>query len=102
MTGTIAIFFGIALASPFVVGPLVRVLSWPLRRLFRGRGPPRRGRRALEPRPHRGDGDGADDRARARRRGELVGASFLRSIEEEFDRSFARDLTVQPRGFAPG
>ena len=31
-----------------------------------------------------------------------LGASFLSSIEDEFDRSFARDLTVQPRGFAPG
>jgi putative ABC transport system permease protein len=31
-----------------------------------------------------------------------LGSSFLRSIEDEFDESFARDLTVQPRGFAPG
>jgi putative ABC transport system permease protein len=31
-----------------------------------------------------------------------LGASFLSSISDEFDRSFARDLTVQPQGFAPG
>jgi putative ABC transport system permease protein len=31
-----------------------------------------------------------------------LGSSFLSSIAEEFDRAFARDLTVQPRGFAPG
>ena len=31
-----------------------------------------------------------------------LGSSFLNSIEQEFDESFARDLTVQPRGFAPG
>ncbi len=31
-----------------------------------------------------------------------LGSSFLSSISEEFDESFARDLTVQPRGFAPG
>jgi putative ABC transport system permease protein len=31
-----------------------------------------------------------------------LGSSFLASIDDEFDRSFARDLTVQPQGFAPG
>ena len=34
MTGTIAIFFGIALVAPFVIRPLVRVLSLPLRLVF--------------------------------------------------------------------
>ena len=31
-----------------------------------------------------------------------LGSSFLKTISDEFDRSFARDLTVQPHGFAPG
>jgi putative ABC transport system permease protein len=31
-----------------------------------------------------------------------IGSSFLKTISDEFDRSFARDLTVQPNGFAPG
>ena len=31
-----------------------------------------------------------------------LGSSFLKSIDDEFDRDFARDLTVQPQGFAPG
>ncbi len=31
-----------------------------------------------------------------------LGSSFLKTISDEFDRSFARDLTVQPTGFAPG
>ena len=34
MSGTIAIFFGIALIAPFVIRPLVRVLSWPVRRIL--------------------------------------------------------------------
>ena len=102
MTGTIAIFFGIALASPFVVGPLARVLSWPLRRLFGVEG--RLAADAARSNP---------GRTAATATGLMIGlalvvavnsigASFLRSIEAEFDRSFARDLTVQPRGFAPG
>jgi putative ABC transport system permease protein len=31
-----------------------------------------------------------------------IGSSFLKTISDEFDRDFARDLTVQPNGFAPG
>ena len=31
-----------------------------------------------------------------------LGSSFLKSIDDEFDRDFARDLTVQPQGFSPG
>ena len=31
-----------------------------------------------------------------------LGSSFLKTISDEFDRSFARDLTVQPTGLAPG
>lgn len=102
MFGTIAIFFGIAMASPFVISPMVRVLSWPLRRLFGVEG-------RLAADAARSD----PGRTAATATGLMIGlalvvavnsigASFLSSIEEEFDRSFARDLTVQPRGFSPG
>jgi putative ABC transport system permease protein len=102
MLGTIAIFFGIAMASPFVIGPMVRLLGWPLRRLFGVEG-------RLAADAARSD----PGRTAATATGLMIGlalvvavnsigASFLSSIEEEFDRSFARDLTVQPRGLSPG
>jgi putative ABC transport system permease protein len=102
MGGTIAIFMGIALVAPFAVVPLVRALSWPVRRLF-----PVEGRLAAE--AVRSD----PSRTAATATGLMIGlalviavnslgSSFLSSISEEFDRSFARDLTVQPRGFSPG
>jgi putative ABC transport system permease protein len=31
-----------------------------------------------------------------------LGSSFLKTISDEFDQAFARDLTVQPSGLAPG
>lgn len=102
MTGTIAIFFGIALLAPFVVRPLVGVLSWPLRRAF-----PVEGRLAAD--AARSDPGRTAATCTALMIGlalvvavNSLGSSFLTSIEEEFDRSFARDLTVQPSGFAPG
>jgi putative ABC transport system permease protein len=102
MTGTVAIFFGIALVAPFVVVPMVRVLSWPVRRLA-----PVEGRIAAD--SARSD----PTRTAATATGLMIGlalvvavnslgSSFLSSISAEFDRSFARDLTVQPTGFAPG
>jgi putative ABC transport system permease protein len=102
MAGTIAIFFGIALIAPFVVAPLVAVLSWPVRRIA-----PVEGRIAAD--SARSD----PSRTAATATGLMIGlalvvavnslgSSFLSSISEEFDRSFARDLTVQPTGFAPG
>jgi putative ABC transport system permease protein len=102
MFGTVAIFFGIAMASPFVIAPMVRVLSWPLRRLFGVEG-------RLAADAARSD----PGRTAATATGLMIGlalvvavnsigASFLKSISDEFDRSFARDLTVQPRGFSPG
>jgi putative ABC transport system permease protein len=102
MLGTIAIFFGIALIAPFVVVPMVRVLSWPVRRIA-----PVEGRIAAD--SARSD----PTRTAATATGLMIGlalvvavnslgSSFLSSISDEFDRSFARDLTVQPTGFAPG
>ncbi len=102
MLGTIMIFFGIALLAPFVVPPMVGVLSWPVRKVA-----PVEGRIAAD--SARSD----PGRTAATATGLMIGlalvvavnslgSSFLRSISDEFDRSFARDLTVQPTGFAPG
>ena len=102
MAGTVAIFFGIALVAPFAVVPMVGVLSWPVRRLA-----PVEGRIAAD--SARSD----PSRTAATATGLMIGlalvvavnslgSSFLSSISEEFDRSFARDLTVQPTGFSPG
>jgi putative ABC transport system permease protein len=102
MGGTIAIFFGIALVAPFVIAPLVGALGRPLRALS-----PVSGRLAAD--SARSD----PGRTAATATGLMIGlalvvavnslgASFLVSIEEEFDRSFARDLTVQPSGLSPG
>jgi putative ABC transport system permease protein len=102
MLGTVAIFLGIALAAPFVIRPLVRTLSWPLRRVF-----PVEGRLAAD--AARSDPGRTAATATALMIGlalvvavNSLGSSFLKSIDDEFDRSFARDLTVQPNGFAPG
>ena len=102
MTGTIAIFFGIALVAPFVIRPLVRFLSLPLRAAF-----PVEGRLAAD--AARSDPGRTAATATALMIGlalvvavNSLGSSFLKTISDEFDRSFARDLTVQPTGFAPG
>jgi putative ABC transport system permease protein len=102
MLGTIAIFLGIALVAPFAIRPLVLGLSWPLRRLL-----PVEGRLAAD--AARADPARTAATATALMIGlalviavNSLGASFLASIDDEFDRAFARDLTVQPQGFAPG
>jgi putative ABC transport system permease protein len=102
MVGTIAIFFGIAMAAPFVVRPLVRALSWPLRQAF-----PVVGRLAAD--AARSDPGRTAATCTAVMIGlalvvavNSLGSSFLKTISDEFDRSFARDLTVQPTGLAPG
>jgi putative ABC transport system permease protein len=102
MTGTVAIFFGIAIVAPFVVGPLVRVLSWPVRAVF-----PVEGRLAAE--AARSDPGRTASTATALLIGlalvvavNSLGASFLKTISDEFDQAFARDLTVQPSGLSPG
>ena len=102
MSGTVAIFFGIAMVAPFVIAPMVRAISWPLRRAS-----PVAGRLAAD--SARSD----PSRTAATATGLMIGlalvvavnslgASFLDSIEDEFDRAFARDLSVRPAGFSPG
>jgi putative ABC transport system permease protein len=100
--GVIAIFFGIALLAPFLISPLTRLLSWPIRKIA-----PVEGRLAAD--SARSNPTRTAATATALMIGlalvvgiNSLGASFLNSIEEEFDKSFARDLTVQPRGFSPG
>ncbi len=100
--GIIAIFFGIALLAPFVVSPLSRLLSWPVRKLA-----PIEGRLASD--SARANPTRTAATATALLIGlalvvgiNSLGSSFLNSIEREFDRAFARDLTVQPRGLNPG
>lgn len=102
MAGTIAIFFGIAMIAPFVISPLVRVLSWPVRKAF-----PVEGRLAAD--AARSDPSRTAATATALLIGlalvvavNSLGSSFLKTIADEFDRAFARDLTVQPSGLAPG
>jgi putative ABC transport system permease protein len=100
--GTIAVFFGIALLAPFLIFPFTRVLSWPIRRLY-----PIEGRLASD--SARSNPTRTAATATAMMIGlalvvaiNTLGASFLSSIESEFDQSFARDLTIQPTGFSPG
>ena len=102
MTGTVAIFFGIAMVAPFVVRPLVQVLSWPVRKVL-----PVEGRLASD--AARSDPGRTAATATALLIGlalvvavNSLGSSFLGTISDEFDRAFARDLTVQPSGLAPG
>ena len=102
MTGTVAIFFGIAMVAPFVVKPLVSILSWPVRRIL-----PVEGRLASD--AARSDPGRTAATATALLIGlslvvavNSLGSSFLGTISDEFDRAFARDLTVQPSGLSPG
>jgi putative ABC transport system permease protein len=90
------------MVAPFVIRPLVRVLSWPLRLAS-----PVEGRLAAD--AARSDPGRTAATATALMIGlalvvavNSLGSSFLKTISDEFDRSFARDLTVQPTGFAPG
>jgi putative ABC transport system permease protein len=102
IAGTIAIFFGIALLAPFLIRPLTAALSWPIRRIS-----PVEGRIAAD--SARSNPTRTAATATALMIGlalvvaiNTLGASFLHTISSELDKSFARDLTVQPRGFAPG
>jgi putative ABC transport system permease protein len=102
MGGVVLIFLGVALAAPIAIVPIVRVLSWPLRR-----GAPIQGRLASD------SARANPGRTALTATGLMIGlalvtafgalsSSFLGAITDEFDRSFARDYTVQPSGFAPG
>ena len=102
MGGVVLIFLGVALAAPVAIVPIVRVLSWPLRRAA-----PIQGRLASD------SARANPGRTALTATGLMIGlalvtafgalsSSFLGAITDEFDQSFARDYTVQPSGFSPG
>jgi putative ABC transport system permease protein len=102
MAGVVLIFLGVALAAPVAIVPIVRVLSWPLRRAA-----PIQGRLAAD------SARSNPGRTALTATGLMIGlalvtafgalsSSFLGAITDEFDESFARDYTVQPSGFSPG
>nr|MDP8943702.1 FtsX-like permease family protein [Actinomycetota bacterium] len=102
IVGVVLILLGVALAAPVLIAPLVRGLSWPLRRAF-----PIEGRLAADA------AKANPGRTAATASGLMIGlalvtafgslgSSFLGTITDEFDKAFARDFTVQPRGFQPG
>ncbi|MDX6653028.1 MAG: putative transport system permease protein [Solirubrobacterales bacterium] len=102
LVGIVGVFLGLSLIVPFLVVPLVRALSWPARRASSVTG--RLAADAASSNPKR---TGATATALTVGLALVVafgtiGSSFLGSISSELDRDFARDLTVQPRGFAPG
>lgn len=100
--GTMAMFVGMALAAPFVIMPLIAGLAVPFRRLL-----PTGGRLAadsLRGNPARTSATAAAlmiclsvvvvDGA--------MSASFLGSIDDQINRNFAQDLTIQPQGLEAG
>jgi len=102
MGGVVLIFLGVSLAAPYVIVPIVRVLSWPLRKLA-----PIQGRLASD------SAKSNPSRTALTATGLMIGlalvtafgalsSSFLGSVTSEFDEAFARDFTVQPSGFSPG
>lgn len=102
MLGVVAIFLGVALAAPYGIVPIVRVLSWPLRRVA-----PIQGRLAADA------AKSNPSRTALTATGLMIGlalvtafgalsSSFLGTISDEFEETLARDFTVQPSGFSPG
>ena len=99
---TMAMMVGLVLLAPFVVMPLIRLLALPLRKVF-----PAEGRLAA-------DATGSNPGRTASTAAALMvglsvvvvnatmAASFVGAIEREFDRSFARDVTVSPIGASSG
>ena len=96
--GTMLMFVGMAMAAPFVIMPLVRLLARPMRRLF-----PTSGRLAA-------DAAGSNVSRTAATAVALtiglsvivvnsaISASFLGTISDQVDQTYARDFTVQPIG----
>lgn len=95
---TMGMFAGIVLAAPFLITPIVRWLSWPLRRLS-----PTGGRLAFD------SASGNTLRTAATAAALTVGlsvfvvnsvfsSSFLGTVRDQVDQSFAHDFTVQSIG----
>jgi putative ABC transport system permease protein len=95
---TMAMFAGMAMLAPYVIVPLIRLLAWPLRTAFPAGG--RLAADALLSDPLRTAATAA-----ALTIGLTVvvvnstfSASFMGSVEDQLEQSFARDFTVQAAG----
>jgi putative ABC transport system permease protein len=95
---TMAMFAGMAMLAPFVILPTVRALAWPLRRLFPAGG--RLAADSLLANPLRTAATAA-----ALTIGlsvvvvnSTLSASFMGSVSDQIQQSFARDFTVQAAG----
>jgi len=96
---TMIMFVGMVMLAPFVILPLVRLMTVPLRRVM-----PAEGRLAA-------DAAQANPGRTAATAATLlialsvvvvnatIASSFVGSVEREIDRTFSRDLTVQPIGY---
>jgi putative ABC transport system permease protein len=95
---TMAMFAGMAMLAPFVIMPVIRLLAWPLCKLF-----PAGGRLAA-------DALFSDPMRTAATAAALTiglsvvvvnstfSASFMGTVEDQLEQSFARDFTVQAAG----
>ena len=95
---TMAMFAGMAMLAPFVIMPVVRLLAWPLRKAFPAGG--RLAADALLANPLRTAATAA-----ALTIGLSVvvvnstfSASFMGTVQDQLEQSFARDFTVQAAG----
>ncbi|MBS1676183.1 MAG: ABC transporter permease [Actinobacteria bacterium] len=97
---TLTMFVGMVLLAPFLVMPLIDLLSWPVRTLMPSEG--RLATDSLRMNPLRTSATAA---ALVVTLSVVVvnatmSASFLGSISAQLDAHFARDLTVQPVGYS--
>jgi putative ABC transport system permease protein len=99
MAMTMAMFAGMAIAAPFIILPVIRGLALPLRRIL-----PTGGRLAADSLLSNPLRTAATAVALTIGLSVVVvnssmSASFVGTIEDQVDRAFARDFTVQAEGF---
>lgn len=96
---TMAMFVGMVLLAPFVVIPLVRLIARPVRWLMPAEG--RLAADAARANPGRTAATAATLLVALSVVvvNETVASSFVGSVEREINRTFSRDLTVQPIGY---
>jgi putative ABC transport system permease protein len=95
---TMAMFAGIAMLAPFVIIPVVRVLAWPLGKVF-----PAAGRLAADALLSNPTRTAATAAALTIGLSVVVvnstfSASFMGTVSDQLEQSFARDFTVQAAG----
>jgi putative ABC transport system permease protein len=96
--GTMLMFVGMAMAAPYLITPLVAVLARPMRRVF-----PTSGRLAADAAASNPARTAATAVALTIGLSVIVvnsamSGSFLGTISDQIDRTYARDFTVQPTG----